>query len=530
MADRKPDTGELLELRLARLLFAEGAFVRRSVDLRVMFGQEFTVTDIDVLALTFLSDLGERREIAECKSGLSNKAARAADRLLWGRGLRELLDVDRHLVVTSRPAGSDVRSLADRLGGDVLDEQDITRREGVLSITPDSPYGSHDPALLLRSKDHARAIKADEELKRAWRFVHAEGWLATPVAALKRGLGACQLLSRRANRDTTPEEDAAVAWLVQQATLVVCVSAVRIAAIAHRRPPEVFAAWLENELSSGAVPARELDRISRDVDDYVMTLLTRAGVRPSERVDALGFLTPHPPRYASALAELVARLAAQPDVAALLPRLLDWRIASAATSGLPAVAWAPADGDEPARLLRLLAAFVRTHGRVPDAVLDPIIPRAGAVPDPAADPLPPPSPRRPARRRRPAVTPTAMELSAPLFREEPPELSVESVRVTANDDEHGTITVTIRSMSAANVHIADARLTIAGQAELTTRPDAGEALGAVVTLQFDVGSDVELVAGAVIDLELGLHSGAAVTLRSTLPAVDGPGAARSRPA
>jgi len=75
MPTYKPTKGELLELRLARLLFAEGAFVRRSVDLRAEFGTDFTVTDLDVLSVRFNADLSMHRSIGECKSGVARSAA-----------------------------------------------------------------------------------------------------------------------------------------------------------------------------------------------------------------------------------------------------------------------------------------------------------------------------------------------------------------------------------------------------------------------------------------------------------------------
>jgi hypothetical protein len=370
-AARRPDKGQMLELRLARLLFAEGAFVRRSVDLRVEFGAEFTVTDIDVMALTFQKDLAVRTVIAECKSGLSKNAPKAADRLLWGRGLRDLLQADGHVVVTAKQVGADARTLAGRLGSDVLDERDISRREAVRGLDENSPYGSHDPELLMVQKDYYNAIRRDEDLKRAWQFVHSEGWLADPVIALKRALGACQLLSRKYGEDTTDQELAAIVWLFWQSVLVFTVAAVKIAGLSYRRPEDLFQEWFLKELSGGVVPARELDRMSRDVDEYVLNLLRTVGATPAQQVDALGFLAPRPPRYAESLVEMIRRLAAAPAIAAELPRVLDYRIAMVSLGVDPGD-----DNRRPvSRLIRLIASFLRGQGRVRAELLEPLSPR-----------------------------------------------------------------------------------------------------------------------------------------------------------
>ena len=54
------------ECRVARLLFAEGAFVRRGIALRA---GELMVTDLDILALRFAPDLSLRIVVGECKTG-----------------------------------------------------------------------------------------------------------------------------------------------------------------------------------------------------------------------------------------------------------------------------------------------------------------------------------------------------------------------------------------------------------------------------------------------------------------------------
>ena len=371
MSARKPTKGDLLELRLARLLFVEGSFVRRSVDLRTEFRGEFTVTDIDVFALRFLPDLSTQLLIAECKSGLSRNAHRAADRLLWGRGVQDLLRADRHLVVTAKRVGADTRALASRLGSGVLDETDIERREQTMGIDAGAPYGSHDPRLFSLEAQFYGALKGDEELKRAWQFVRSEGWLAEPVAALKRALGACKLLSRRNGEDTTELEEAAIRWLLWQATLVFTVALVRIAGERYRQPDELFEPWLIDHLSGGDVPAAVLERLSKDVDEYLLQLLGRLGASPADQVGALGVLVPQPPRYTGPLIELVRRFAAEPAIASAVPQLLDWRIAEAALDQPLHASWAPANASAE-RLLRLIAAFLRGQGSVRPQLLAPL--------------------------------------------------------------------------------------------------------------------------------------------------------------
>lgn len=369
-ASNTASKGELLELRLARLLFSEGAFVRRSIELRAGIGSQFTITDLDVLSVYIAPDLSVRRTIAECKSGLGRGASKAPDRLLWGRGLRSLLRADSHIVVTSRKINADVRALADRLDAEVLDERDLDRREKLRGLRPDSAYGSHDPALLAVVRDHYAAIRKNDELKRAWRFCLADGWLMEAASAIKRSLGALQLLARKHSQDTTDAEAQAIEWLLGQSCLVFCLAAVEMAGHCYRRPPELFEPWFVERMSGGTVPAQHMERISRDVDEYIVAVLAKIGATPAQQVDAMGALAPEPPRYAQPLLELVRRLAAEPSTAAGLPRALDWRLAEYSSGRADGVA---PDSERTSAMLRNIAAFLRGQVRVPSELLGPLM-------------------------------------------------------------------------------------------------------------------------------------------------------------
>lgn len=107
-ARRRPllmaNRGEQYECRVARVLHHEGAVVRRAVDLNLQFGERFTVTDVDVLALTFLPSLRRQVTICECKT-TTGSGPTAGDRILWGAGVRQLVPgADRHMIATVRTA------------------------------------------------------------------------------------------------------------------------------------------------------------------------------------------------------------------------------------------------------------------------------------------------------------------------------------------------------------------------------------------------------------------------------------------
>jgi len=368
---RSPDKGELFECRVARLIAAEGAFVRRRINLDAQFGERFTITDVDVLSFGFSATLELRKAAGECKTTDAKNAPSIGDRLLWSAGLARIVNADRTFVAVAKGARESERNLASLVGCELLDKRDIERREAVLGIAPTDPYGPHDPRLS-RFRDGAKDLaKSDEDIRRLHRFVISELWLSPPIPALKKALGAARKLGERWSLELPETEKGAVEWLFTETVLGAIVALVQLAGLGYRQPEDVLARYLHERLAEGLADYRALREISRQVDKVVTAMLPRLGVDPARSVEAIGFFEPKPPSYVEPLTELVERLARQPAATAQLARLADARYAL----------YLGADGSvEPqlgdvraaSRLLRLVATFLRGQVRVPETLLEPL--------------------------------------------------------------------------------------------------------------------------------------------------------------
>jgi len=387
--------GPVFECRVARLLHHEGAFVRRAVDLQMHFGEPFTVTDVDVLALTFSPSLQRQVTVGECKTTEARSAPSSADRLLWGAGVRRLVPgADRHMLATVKLASDRVRALARRLGAEVVDERDLARREKLLGLDPDDLSGPHDPAFIDAEKKVFGFVKRDDELKRVWSFVRSDFWFLDEVYGLKRALGALQLLARRWHADLPAAEADAVRWLVEEGLASVVVSMIGVAGDCYRQPPDVFERNLNHRLAEGMVPYGVMQQISKEVDKYLLAALREAGVDPAGKLDLLGALEPKPPLYAEPLMEVLERLASATRATAELGRLLDERIAVRRGSPVPASAPAVPQATHGSLLLETIATFLRAQVKLSDDLLVPMLERANGTPEPAdrsANHIEPPS-------------------------------------------------------------------------------------------------------------------------------------------
>jgi hypothetical protein len=414
--------GDLYELRICRMLFWEGAFVRRAINLNVHFGEQFTVTDIDVLALRFAPNLELQITIGEAKTTTASSAPKATDRLLWGGGLRALVGADGNFVATTKPASERVRRLAASLGGELLDEQDIAHREALLGIDSSTSWGPYHPDLLLAQQGTLSTIKDDADLKRVYWFLRSNFWFEQPVPGLKRALGACRMLAGRYSDQLSDAERKALKWLAHQAIAVTTVALARIAAVSYRQPPTVARARLTEQLAEGLADYHTLSEISRTVDRYVMGVLREANVDPGRVVSALGALSPAPPAYTEPLLEVVERLAAEPAATSQLPRTVDWLIAEAelgARQGkMPASTVEVLEGDTE-RLLRTVGVFLTGQTKLPHQLTEGVLrlpngtqrPRASDSAELSTSTISRgPGPEVPATRAEPAASAVRSEL------------------------------------------------------------------------------------------------------------------------
>jgi hypothetical protein len=348
------------ELRIARLLYAEGSFVRRAIDLNLRFGEDLTVTDLDILALRFNEDFSVHLSIGEVKTALGKKGPKLADRLLWLRGLRVLVKADSAFVATLKRSSPRVRGLAERLEIAVIDEQDLVHREHANGIGSQSPWGPYDPRLLERQRDIYELVKGDKDLKRIYWFIRSEFWLLETTTGVKRAFGAMRILTRQWDDMQGRQRVEPIQWLARQLQVNIVVGLVRLAARSYGEDPARSSEWLLRELASG--PGLDYDTLrdlSDQVDQYITAVLRDVDADPGKQVGALGAFSPAPPAYSESLVEVIQRLSAEPEAASALPRFVDWRLAVLELNeGLEGLRFRQDLAPDCERLLRLIGTFI----------------------------------------------------------------------------------------------------------------------------------------------------------------------------
>lgn len=202
----KKSTGTNFEARVQRLVIAQGVFAQRGLIPAASQDHCLLATDIDVLATEYQFNFHPSRSHYECKSGKIS----ILDRVLWMKGVRELLEADGSYLVV---AGFDPEtiSFAKSLGIDLLSEADISTLEANLKI-PDSWWPGRSQYIALekmrgiwRSNWSTQSpSKPWVMLKRIFAQIEIDSWQSLDYRALNR---AFRMLGDIGETVSQPESD-----------------------------------------------------------------------------------------------------------------------------------------------------------------------------------------------------------------------------------------------------------------------------------------------------------------------------------
>lgn len=358
--------GDQLEARVAQLWFWEGHFARRGIDLRRHYYPEpLVVTDLDLVAYEFSPMLRRSKTIGEVKSGRGKSAPKTLDRIIWLRGLKELVGADFAELTSSNAPSPRARDLARTLGMRAQSEQDIERRELAARITDVANLGSQGPQAFEDQRwVHAHCAK-NQDLERAYWFLRSEVWFLDEITAAKRLVGLYRQLSALWVPEIDDDDAQALRWLFAEAVSVFTLNTVAVAAGVLTEDDDLFSARVGEGLSAGVVSANAMRRISADVDKFIGGLLVAANASAAIRAEAIGALHPQPPDWTEQFLDLIRRIASTPAIARDLPRQIDLLVFERLTRRrhVPdrAVRRMCLDNADTGRMIRLIAAFLRSQ-------------------------------------------------------------------------------------------------------------------------------------------------------------------------
>ena len=310
--------GGELELRVARLEFAEGAFVRLRVPLPADdadSGQD-VLTDIDVLSLDLDTRLRLSRSGIECKSGKGQSGEPYT--MVWLAGFRQLLHLQR-VTLVRQTVSRRGQSLAQKLGIVVMDEATVRRREDAHAWLP-PVFGHLDgPACIALEARTDIQLKGLPDIPSALvKFLRGEALLSDSPALLAAVHSFGVAVQRQG---VLPDPCAKV--MSSHCLIAILLAGLQDAGRLDEIPPYALRGRLERALTVGDPDDVHLlslleraDALVRHIQDRTHKSYVGAGAEPI-RVDvpSLRDTIAAPPPYLADYIDFVQRLRANPQVA-----------------------------------------------------------------------------------------------------------------------------------------------------------------------------------------------------------------------
>ncbi len=311
----RTDDGIELERRIARVEFAEGAFVRLRVPVRAdaESGREI-LTDIDVLSIEIDLRLRITRTMLECKSGKGQ--AGEPDRLFWLAGFRQYVGAQRAGLVRVTASRRGL-ALARALGLHVIDNTVLAAREAANAWLPNRFAHIGGSGCQFAEQRTDIQLKGLVHLpKSLTNFLRYETLLAEP----HRILGALVALRGAVAQGALPDPTGTV--LAGHALIGLLLAAIGDAVLLDTVRPDDLRRRLERSLTTGDPDDDHVLHVLGDADQ----LMRYAVEQVHEKYGAMGVarqevpvpnlreLVAEPPAWLDSYLDLIERLRANPTV------------------------------------------------------------------------------------------------------------------------------------------------------------------------------------------------------------------------
>ncbi|WP_159104170.1 DNA-binding response regulator [Streptomyces sp. CdTB01] len=349
------------------------------MNLQRHYREALTVTDLDLLAFDFNPQLSAAKYIGEVKSGTGKSAPKPLDRIIWLRGIQELVQADSAELTIAHGVTDRIRSLGRSLGITAQNVADFERREAD-AVGQLSNLGPHGVDALIMENEVKATCKRQSDLERAFWFLRGEVFFLEPFLAIKQLIELLEKVSQLWTPRLQDEEALATRWLAAEAASLLTLNLVTAAGMSVTLDRSDWDDLVAERLAEGSIPMHQMRKISDSVDKFVAGVLTAAGVGPDIRTEAIGAFLPEPPDYAGPLAEICWRFKSDAPVARALPRQMDLllfeRLVRQRELSPQVTSRMGIDRPGSARLRRLVAAFLRgcnvTFGELESALTAPV--------------------------------------------------------------------------------------------------------------------------------------------------------------
>jgi hypothetical protein len=305
-----------LTLRVSRLLWKMGYFVRRSVQISAYTPSKWgprrsDVTDIDVLGICWGGDFEPNKVVCECKSG---GRAKPLDRSFWLRGVMNYFGAEKGYLVV-REAGLIPSNVGRRMGVIVLDYDLLSDWEKRYQINEGEWFGSFKPDLDTKISGYRKML--GQLVSPQLNYIVYGYWGDLEFYQLKRLITMGKELTEKKIASTTE----AYRWLSIEAINLFAAAFLGFCHKLCSTPPKEISESAYTELFGGFLSKTERESITQKLVELMSTYIqTEYGDKFPLRPEHLSLR----PEYFDGLVDLIMRTLSHPNEAILIPRFIDF--------------------------------------------------------------------------------------------------------------------------------------------------------------------------------------------------------------
>lgn len=311
------EKGIIAEYRIARLVFHNNYFARRSIPLRNYFYPDaLDITDIDVLGIRYNMDFTATKIVADCKSGLSSRSSdnKPANRILWVSGLKKFLNCD--IAYFYKPNINQImkdfalKNEVIPIDDTKLDE--LERKTGIKDVW----HGSYDINIYDIISRYYMQIKKIKDLKNLYWFLRIEFWTLPCNLQIKRCINYIERFFKKHNL-TKYEE-----YLLIELYILSSVALLNICKDTYPYTDHERELWIVNKMIEGVGTIDQQEKILLLMKEICETKIKEV---TSQNVPIYidGYRS-QPPDYTEDLIRLIDRINDKAEYSIEIPRFLDF--------------------------------------------------------------------------------------------------------------------------------------------------------------------------------------------------------------
>lgn len=303
-----------LKLRLSRLLWKMGYFVRRNIPVSTYtlgkrVPKRIDITDIDVLGIRWDEDFTPDKIVCECKSG---SKAKPLDRSFWLRGVMHYFGARKGYLLV-KESGMVPGNVGAKMGVTVIDHNLLVDLEKRYEIENDYWVGSCNPEIDSKIFLYRKSLK--ETVRRPLNYIVYGYWKDPEYYQIKRLITSGRDLSEKFQ----PSIDA-YRWLAFESINLFAVSVLSFCSKLFVTEPQRFNEDASTELFGGFLSKIERQGIANSLFKLMKSYIE------SQYQDKFPLMPEHlnlNPDYFDKLVDLLARLMSKPRESKMLPVILD---------------------------------------------------------------------------------------------------------------------------------------------------------------------------------------------------------------